>query len=153
VSDILADSWIDLFETGDGATIASSLEHSRNLFSMIVKSIAVEGITCTTLSEDYKLVKLIQLFTSEIVKRCESDHSLSKGANDNCVSFISALLSVVSVRQIVFAGINAYLACFGPGDSYKVQTFKFTLLQCLVEHPLFLELNSVEGDEEITRYT
>jgi hypothetical protein len=121
VSDVLTDSWIDLFETGDGATIASSLEHSRNLFSMIIKSIAVEGIQqCPSNPEEFKLVKLIQLFTSEIVKRCESDHGLSKGANDNCVSFISALISVVSERHVVFAGINAYLACFGPGDSYKV---------------------------------
>ncbi|XP_035712502.1 dedicator of cytokinesis protein 9 isoform X5 [Folsomia candida] len=152
LNDTLIDAWIDLFETGDGATIASSLEHSRNLFSMIVKSIAVQGIKSPANPEESKLVKLVQLFTSEIVHRCQSgDQTLSRGANENEIAFISALLSVVSQRHVVFAAINAYLACFGPGDSHKVQDFKFNMLQSLVEHPLFLELNSAEGDEEYTR--
>lgn len=77
---------------------------------------------------------------------------MSRGANENEIAFISALLSVVSQRHVVFAAINAYLACFGPGDSHKVQDFKFNMLQSLVEHPLFLELNSAEGDEEYTRF-
>jgi hypothetical protein len=129
------------------------MEHSRSLFSMIVKSIAVQGMKMPNNPEDSKLVKLVQLFTSEIVHRCQSgDFTLSRGANENVITFISALLSVVSERHVVFSAINAYLACFGPGDSHKVQEFKFALLQGLVEHPLFLELNSADGDDEFTRY-
>ncbi|CAG7817944.1 unnamed protein product [Allacma fusca] len=150
LADVLVDAWIDLFETADGLTIASSLEQSRHLFSMIVKSIAVQGYSCTNV-EDSKLVKLIQLFTCEVVQRCQSDHALSLGANTNLIDFFSSLLSIVNQRHVVFAAINAYLACFGPGDSYKVQDFKFLLLVNLVEHPLFLELNSSVGDEELTR--
>ena len=52
------DAWIDIFEVGEGSLIASSLEQSRHLFSIIIKSIAVQGYTCTN-AEDSKLVKLI----------------------------------------------------------------------------------------------
>lgn len=85
MNDTLIDAWIDLFETGDGATIASSLEQSRHLFAMIVKSIAVQGMkTPNNNPEDSKLVKLIQLFTSDVVHRCQSgDQTLSRGANEN----------------------------------------------------------------------
>lgn len=149
----LIEAWIDVFETGDGLTVASSLEHSRSLFSMIIKSIAVQGISAPSNPEEAPVVKLVQLVTTEVVQRCQSgDHGLSRIANENEIEFVSALLSVVPHRQVVFAAINAYLACFGPGDSHKVQDFKFTMLQSLVEHPLFLELNSADGDEEITRY-
>lgn len=151
VSEVLIDSWIDLFETGDGSTIASSLEHSRSIFSMIVKSFAVQGVHIVNPVEESKLVKLIQLFTSEVVQRCQSDHDISRSANENLVLFITTLLSIIEERHIVFAVINAYLACFGPGDSHKLQDFKFYLLQKLVEHPLFLELNSASGDEDHTR--
>lgn len=121
VSVILIDSWIDLFETGDGATIATSLEHSEHIFAMIAKSLAIQGFALTTANpEDSKLVKLIQLFTTELVQRSQSDHALSRGANDNLIKFISAMLSVMTQRCVVFAAINAYLACFGPGDSHKV---------------------------------
>lgn len=148
VSEVLIDSWIDLFETGDGTQIASSLEHSRSLFSMLVKSFAVQGVAIHNPVEDSKLVKLIQLFTSEVVQRCQSDHDISRGANENLVLFITTLLSIIDERHIVFAVINAYLACFGPGDSHKLQDFKYFLLQKIVEHPLFLELNSAMGGED-----
>lgn len=151
VSEVLIDSWIELFETGDGLTIASSLEHSRSIFSMIVKSFAVQGVRINVPVEDSRLVKLIQLFTSEVVQRCQSDHDISRLANENLVQFINTLISIMEERHIVFAVINAYLACFGPGDSHKLQDFKFYLLQKLVEHPLFLELNSASGDDDHTR--
>lgn len=134
-ADVLLESWIDLFETGDGATIAYSLEHSRHFFSMIVKSIAVQGIETNNNPEDTRLVKLTQLFTSEIIQRYQSDYGLSQSANDNLVAFLSALLSIVPQRHVVFATINAYLASFGPGDSYKVKNLKSRKTQCM--HMLF----------------
>lgn len=121
VGDTLISSWIDLFEAADGATIATSLEHSEHLFDMIVKSIAIQGLTITSTNpEESKLVKLIQLFTTELVQRSQSDFPLSRSANENLIKFISTILSVMTERYIVFACINAYLACFGPGDSHKV---------------------------------
>ena len=119
MAEVIVDAWIDIFETGDGVTIASSLEHSKHIFPMILKSIAIQGFQCTN-PEDSKLVKLIQLFTSEVVQRSQSDFILSRGANESFVRFISTALSVITQRHVVFATINAYLACFGPGDSHKV---------------------------------
>lgn len=119
MAEVIVDSWIELFETGDGATIANSLELSKHFFAMILKSIAVQGFHCTN-PEDSKLVKLIQLFTCEVVQRCHPDHALSRVANENLVEFICSALSVITQRPVVFATINSYLACFGPGDSHKV---------------------------------
>jgi len=136
VAEVLVDSWIEIFETGDGTTIANSLELSRHFFTMILKSIAIQGFHCSN-PEDSKLVKLVQLFTCEVVQRCQPDHPLARAANENVVQFICSALSVITQRHVVFATINSYLACFGPGDSHKVAHHLFLFYTLIFYYPVF----------------